>query len=118
MLPSRNLALNVVIALAIAASLGMPATASGEDAATVKGTVTVRGKPLATGRIFFYAGNDQFVGAKIKDGKYTVNNVPGGRRSVSIEGDGVDKRYTSEDKTPLRVEIAKGYLTVDIELRE
>jgi hypothetical protein len=47
----------------------MPATASGEDAATVKGTVTVRGKPLATGRIFFYLGNDQFVGAKIKDGK-------------------------------------------------
>lgn len=104
MLSSRAVVWLFAIALAIAVFAVGPAL-SGEDAAPVKGAITVKGQPLASGRIFFHLDNDQFVGAKINDGMFIVNRVPAGRHKVSIEGKGVGVKYTSENTTPVLVEV-------------
>lgn len=81
---------------------------AGDDdkTATVQGKITVDGKPLAAGKIFFFIGEDQFVGAKVKDGVYKVDRVPIGKRVVAVEFKGVPARYS--DKSELRVEVRKG----------
>jgi hypothetical protein len=83
----------------------------------VSGTITVAGKPLAAGRIFLHLEDGQFVGAKVKDGKYTVNRVPVGTRKVSVEGKGVPKKYASEDTSGLTLEVKDGNATHDLVLR-
>jgi hypothetical protein len=81
---------------------------AGADEATapVQGTITVDGKPLAAGKIFFFIGEDQFVGAKVKDGVYKVDRVLVGKHVVAVEFKGVPARYS--DKSELRVEVRKG----------
>jgi hypothetical protein len=104
MLSSRALLWAFSIAVAFAASNPVLA---GADIVPVKGTITLKGKPLASGRIFFHFENDQFLGAKIKDGTFAVKRVPVGRYRVSIEGKGVGPRYASEETTPIVVEVIK-----------
>jgi hypothetical protein len=60
--------------------------------------------------------DDPFVGAKVKDGKYTVNRVPVGRYKVTFEGEGVPSKYASEDTSGLRVEVREGANTFDFRL--
>src|SRR5689334_23333670 len=79
--------------------------AADDGTATVRGTVTVDGKPLDSGRIFFFIGDDQFVGAKVKDGQYMVDRVPVGRHTVTVEGKGVSDRYSSQDRSALTVAV-------------
>jgi hypothetical protein len=85
-----------------------PAAAKAEDLTTVRGIITLKGKPVTAGRIIIYLDNDQFVGAKIKDGRYTVDRVPLGQHRVSIEGNGVAPRYAAENRTPILLEVQKG----------
>lgn len=92
------------------------ATTRAEDGA-VKGKVTVDGKPLTAGRIFFHLDNDQFVGAKVKNGEFTLDRVPAGTHRITVEGDGVPAVYGAEDKTPLRADVKAGDNNHDIELR-
>ncbi|MDY3552605.1 carboxypeptidase-like regulatory domain-containing protein [Gemmata sp. JC717] len=73
----------------------------------VSGTVTVNGKPLAAGRVIFHLDGEQFVGCKVKDGKYVIDRVPTGTRRVSIEGKGVPDTFGTE-VSPLVVEIREG----------
>jgi hypothetical protein len=92
--------------------------AADEATATVKGVVTLQGKPVPKGRIIFHLANDQFVGAKLnKDGQYTVDRVPVGQHKVTVEGEGVPAQYGTDEKTPLRVEINKGNNTIDVQLK-
>src|SRR5262249_26158550 len=93
-----------LISLAVALIANHPAGAD-EGSSTVKGTVTLDGKPLGSGRIFFHLKNDQFVGAKIKDGRYSVERVPAGTWRITVEGDGVPAKYSSDEKSPLQVEV-------------
>lgn len=97
--------------LLVAGSLGHAADGK------VTGEVRVNGKPLASGRIFFHLENGQFVGAKVKDGKYAVSRVPAGTRKISVEGKGVPAAFASEETTSLQVEIKGGAATHDIDLR-
>jgi hypothetical protein len=83
----------------------------------VSGTVVIDGAPLAAGRIFYHLANGQFVGAKVKDGKYTVDRVPVGKRAISVEGAGVPAKYSSEDTSGLVLEVKAGSSTHDISLR-
>jgi hypothetical protein len=92
------------------------ASTRAEDGA-VKGTVTVNGKPLAAGRVFFHLDNDQFVGAKVKNGEFAVDRVPAGDCRVTIEGGGVPAVYAAEDKTPLKTAIQAGANNLDLQLR-
>jgi hypothetical protein len=82
---------------------------------TVDGRVTVRGKPF-TGKIAFHL-DDQFVGSKVNDeGKYKVKRVMVGKYKVTIEGKGVPEKFTTEDITPLTVEVKEGVNTFDFDL--
>ena len=68
MIPSRH---------AWAAAAFLCLVTSGRDSvaqatAPVRGHVTFEGKPLAAGRIIFYLFDDEFVGAKIKNGAYKL----------------------------------------------
>jgi hypothetical protein len=96
--------------------LACPCPAAEEESASVKGTITLDGKPLAGGRIVFHLDNDQFVGAKIKCGKYRLDRVPTGKHKVTIEFKDVPARYSSEDQSKLTVVIAKGEMTLDFSL--
>src|SRR5262245_47879298 len=118
MLTSRPCASTALIALALAVSFRGAAKAGQEEAVAVKGTVTVNGQPLASGRIFFHFDDDQFVGTKVKDGAYTLRRVAPGRYKVSIEGKGLPAAYAAEDTTPLLVEVGNGKATVDLDLKK
>jgi hypothetical protein len=77
--------------------------------------ITLRGKPL-TGKVIFHL-DDQFVGSKVKeDGKYLVSRVLVGKYKVTLEGQGVPAKFTSDDVTPLTVEVKEGANTFDFEL--
>ena len=94
----------VSLALAVALLATHPAAAD-EPSSTVKGKVTLDGKPLESGRIFFHLKNDQFVGAKIKKGEYSVQKVPLGAWRITVEGQGVPPKYSSVDQAVLQVEV-------------
>jgi hypothetical protein len=83
----------------------------------IAGRITIDGKPLVAGRIFFHLDDGQFVGAKVKDGKYVVNRVPAGTRKVTVEGMGVPAQYASEDTSGLTLVVKDGKATHDIVLR-
>jgi hypothetical protein len=87
------------------------------DDGEATGLITVGGKPLASGKITFHRDNGQFVGCKVKDGKYTIDRVPAGTLRVTIEGKGVPPAYTSEDTSALVVEVKKGAATFDFNLK-
>ncbi len=118
MLASQICASAAAMVLALGVSAHGPDKAVGEAAATVKGMVTVNGQPLASGRIFFHFDDDQFVGAKVKDGTYTVKRVAPGRYKVSVEGEGVPAVYAAENTTPFVVEVSKGAATADLDLKK
>jgi hypothetical protein len=94
-------------------------TASVASAADAKlsGMVTVKGKPLAVGKVTFHLDNGQFVGSKVKDGKYEIDRVPTGTRKVTVEGEGVPAAYAREEATPLTVEVKEGKGAYDIIIR-
>ena len=81
---------------------------------TIKGMITLDGKLLSEGKIFFHVGNDQFVGAMVKDGKYRVDLVPVGTHIITVEGKDVPKKYSSEKLSGLKVEVRKGLNNIGI----
>ena len=93
-----------LVSLAVALLANHPA-AAGEGSSTVEGKVTLEGKPLRSGRIFFHLKNDQFVGAKIKNGEYSVERVPAGKWRITVEGEGVPAKYSSAEKAIVVVEV-------------
>jgi len=97
--------LTLTLAALAAVLLANHPAAAGEGSSTVKGTITLEGKPLESGRIFFHLKNDQFVGAKIKNGEYSVERVPAGFWRITVEGDGVPVKYNSDEKATLKVEV-------------
>jgi hypothetical protein len=86
-----------------------------DTAALVRGKITLDGKPVAVGRIFFFIGEDQFVGAKVKDGEFKVDRVPVGIHVVAVECMGAPSRYS--DKSELRVEVRMGTNVVNFDLK-
>ncbi|MHB0961382.1 MAG: hypothetical protein ACYC0X_34445 [Pirellulaceae bacterium] len=73
----------------------------------VSGSINVDGKPLAAGKIAFHRDNGQFVGSKVKDGKFSVDRVPSGTLKVTLEGKGVPLAYASEDTSGLVVQVVQ-----------
>jgi hypothetical protein len=118
---SRCPILVALLTLAVVLTCGQRAAAA-DDLASVKGTVTVDGKPLPSGRIFFHLGDGQFVGAKVKeDGTFKMERVPAGKYKVTVEVAAGAKtvlpaRYAAEDKSELQIEVKKGDNTFDFAL--
>jgi hypothetical protein len=85
------------------------------DDVRASGNVALNGKPLAEGKVTFHLDNGQFVGSKVKDGKYLVDRLPVGTHKVTVEGQGVHAKYGSEATTPLQVKIVeKGEFHFDL----
>lgn len=92
----------------------VPTTASADGKVT--GKVVLSGKPLAEGKITLYAANGQFVGSKIKEGKFTIDRVPAGKFVITIEGKDVPPKYASEDTSALIFSVQDGDNQFDIAL--
>lgn len=85
--------------------------------AAIKGLVTVRGKP-ATGRIFFHLKDGQFVGCRLKDdGKFAIDRIPTGDYSVTVEGEGVPKKFSEESIAVLKAQVRAGKNEFDFNLQ-
>jgi hypothetical protein len=93
--------------------------AAAQATAPVRGKVAFEGKPVAAGRIVFYIDDDEFLGAKIKNGAFRLKHVPAGTWHVAIESDDVPAKYRGEETSGLRVEV-KGRVAnqFDFELAE
>jgi len=114
MLTIRSSLLVPVVACALLFTGGLVLAADG----TVEGIVTLKGKPVASGRIIFHLDKDQFVGARIQeDGSYRIDRVPAGTWKITIEGDGIDPKFSGENKTPLVAEVKEGKSNLNIELK-
>jgi hypothetical protein len=107
---------------AVAISLSLMAYGRGAAAQTtapVSGHVVFNGKPLAAGKIVFYLDDDEFVGAKIKDGRFKLRRAPAGTWRVAIESDDVPAKYRGEETSGLSVRIKAGVANqFDFELTE
>jgi hypothetical protein len=110
------LAAGVVLCSLLAAFGAPPADPEPTDA-RVNGAVTVAGQPLAEGRIFFHLDGGQFVGCKVKAGKYRIDRVPLGEHRVTFEGNGVAAKYASEEATGLVTNVTGAANTFDFELQ-
>src|SRR5258708_4848366 len=80
----------------------------------VEGRVTLKGQPVAAGKIMFHLDKGQFVGSNIKGGDYQIDRVPIGIRRITIEGKGVPAKY-AEGGIP-DFEVQKGRNVFDIAL--
>ena len=101
-----------VVLFAVAAVLVSrgPAWADDEELASVGGKVNYNGKALDDAVIIFHLKDDQFVGAKIKDGKFRVDRVPVGAVKVTIDSKKValPAKFADPETSGLSVEVKKG----------
>src|SRR5262249_62126553 len=112
----------LLLLVALAVTMSLPpvprAVAAEDETASIKGIVTLNGKPVQDGRVFFHLGDGQFVGAKVKDdGAFRVDRVPAGAHTVTVEGRGVPAKYTSEEQSAIRVTVERGANSVNIDLK-
>jgi hypothetical protein len=77
--------------------------------AFVEGKVSVKGTPLAKGKIAFHGPLGAPIVAEIKDGFFTARDVPVGVYTVTVEGQGVPRQFSLPQTTPLRVEMRTKY---------
>src|SRR5689334_1805425 len=92
-----------------------PRAVAEDGTVSVRGKISVDGKLLEGGKIFFFVGEDQFVGAKVTDGSYKVDRVPVGTHIVAIEFKDVPARYS--DKSELRVDVRTGTNVFNFDLK-
>ena len=113
----RGVGLVLFAAYAVLVS-GRPASAADEELATVGGKVTYNGQPLTDGTITFHLPDGQFVGARIKDGRFRVDRVPAGAVKVSIDSKKVPlpAKFVNPETSGLSVEIKKGKVAVNFML--
>jgi hypothetical protein len=110
----RLLASTVVMLIALAGA----ARAADPESGTVEGKVTLNGKPLVKGKVIFHLKDGNAITADLKeDGSYMAKDVPTGTLPVSIQGEGVPKKFTDRKTTPSQAEVKPGKSTVDFELK-
>ena len=110
----------VLFAAGAAGLCGGAAPAADEDLSSAEGRVTFNGKPIPEGTITFHLKDDQFVGAKLKDGMYRVDRVPVGEFTVTIESKKarLPVKYSREETSGLKLAVKKGKNTADIDLSD
>jgi hypothetical protein len=91
---------------------------AGEARGTVKGVVTLNGKPVEKGKVTFHPENGKGIEAGIQLGEYSASGVPVGILRVTIYGVGVPKKFGIKDQTPLTVEMKKGENSMDLDLKD
>ncbi len=71
------------------------AVGCGSRKGTVSGTVTLDGQPLAVGTIAFIPSQGPGASAPIEDGKYSVERVPTGKVSVTVDANAAKRQIDS-----------------------
>ncbi len=93
----------------------------------VSGTVTYKGKPLATGTVTFVSltqAKPKVVIADVKDGAFTVaESLPAGKYVVAVSSQKDDKellpaKFTTMSASGLTVEVKAGSQSLDIALKD
>ena len=107
----------VVAAVLVLGPSLAPGLAADKGKASVQGKITVFGKPLANGKVWFHPAKGKPVGAVVKNGAYSAAGVPVGDLRVTVEGKGVPRRYSSAEKSPLKVSAQEGNNTYDLFLQ-
>jgi hypothetical protein len=100
-----------------------PAEAKPAAPDSLKGTITLDGKPITTAlvRLTHEEGVGKGYTAKVKDGSFEVNNVAPGKYKMAITS--TDKaiafpaKYGNSTTTPVTIEVNKGSQRIDINLR-
>jgi hypothetical protein len=91
--------------------------AADKPSATVTGSVTFRGKPLANGKIGLHPAKGKAVFATIKDGKFSLKGVPVGATRVTVTSDLVPKKYASPTTSGLKFNVGAEENQLNIELK-
>jgi hypothetical protein len=94
------------------------AAATEEGLATVEGTVALNGQALTDSTVTFHLKDGQFIGGRIRDGRFRVDRVPVGTVKVTVESKTLrlPARYASEDASGLTVEVKGGVNKVELNL--
>src|SRR5262249_24373447 len=83
----------------------------------ISGQVTLNGKLLGSGRVLFHLPNGQFVGSKIKDGTFAIDELPEGKHAITVEGKEVPEKYSDDESSVLQFDTKSGENLLDIDLR-
>jgi hypothetical protein len=90
-----------------------PPPASG----TVKGKVTLNGKPLEDGTVTYIDKDNKSAEGKVKDGSYEIKDLKPGDYKVTIKGTGVPAMYADAAKTDQTFAVKSGSNTKDYDLK-
>ena len=105
----RSLLMLLLIGIA---TLHVPTFSAENDDVSLRTTVAIAisldDEPLANGRIFFHLPKNQFLGGKIESGKCRLDCVPAGTYKITIESEGLPRRYSSVEQAILTVQVAPG----------
>jgi hypothetical protein len=66
--------------------------------------------------VLFHTADGPIVGAQVTAGKFSLQTVPIGKFSVTVDGNGVPAKYAAQN-CGLKVEVTEGANTLDFELR-
>ena len=108
---------SVLGALFLALVVGLvwaPALTAAPATGSVQGKVTLFGKPLAAGKLWFHPAKGKPVVATVKNGAYSAAKVPVGELRITLEGKGVPKKYAAVKTTPLTLTVQKGENNCDL----
>jgi hypothetical protein len=92
--------------------------AADEELASVGGKVIYNGQPLKDAKITIHLDDDQFVGGKIKEGRFRIDRVPAGTWKVTIDSKEVTlpAKFASPETSGMNVDVKKGRVAVNFML--
>jgi multidrug efflux pump subunit AcrA (membrane-fusion protein) len=86
---------------------------------TVKGIVTLNGKPVGKGKVTFHPETGEAIEADLnEDGSYSAKDVPVGSIGVTIKAEGVPAVYADKNKTPFKFQVSRGENVLDMEVKK
>lgn len=72
---------------------------------TIKGSVSYQGRPVAAGIVKFHSPGDHLEMAYVRDGAFSITDVPPGEVQVTVEpqgkGNEIPRKYSDLKSSPL-----------------
>jgi hypothetical protein len=93
-----------------------PAARAEDTTGSVRGTVTVAGYPIPKAKIFLHPDGGKTIASRVRDGAFVIEKVPTGTLRVSVEEEGLAKRYADAATSGLSIKIKGGANEVHLKL--